>query len=220
MKLTILIILAAIHFMPLQVKAHGGKKHKKDSIQVTIDSTSQEQTTSIDTVRQSSNEQSAVDPRKVTATLDDFPSLHPMIVHFAIVLILVAAVLQLLNIFLQKRELAWITAGILLIGFVAVWMASGKFHPHTHGISAHAQAVLDQHDKWADWTKFSAFAALVLQIGNLFVFRSRRWAMGVVALAMAASSFCVVKAGHYGSQLVHIEGIGPQGKFLELNHSH
>ncbi len=219
MKFRILIILAIASFMSLKVAAHGGKKHKKDSTKVQVDSASQEQHVKGDTIHHH-EEEMAIDESKVTADFDDFPSLHPLIVHFAIVLILVAAGLQLLNIFLVKRELAWITAGILLVGFIAVWFASGKFHPHTHGISEHAQAVLDQHDKWADWTKFSAFAGLVLQIANLFFFQSKRGAMAVVALFLIVSAYSVSRAGHYGSQLVHIEGVGPQGKFLEMEHHH
>ena len=56
------------------------------------------------------------DESKLTADLSDFPTLHPLIVHFAIVLILVAAGLQLLNFYLMKKEISWIVAGILLGG--------------------------------------------------------------------------------------------------------
>jgi hypothetical protein len=32
---------------------------------------------------------------------------------------------------------------------------------------------------------------------------------------MLSAAFCVIRAGHLGAQLVHIEGVGPQGKFLD-----
>lgn len=209
-----IIICIIILFAAASCFAHGGKKHKKDSVKI---ADSLAKVAQVDTVK-SHDEHHEHGTKALTADFADFPTLHPLIVHFAIVLIVIAAALQLLNLALVKKELAWITAGILLIGFLAVWFASGKFHPHTHGISEHAQKVLNEHDKWADWTKYSAFIALILQAVNLFLFQSKRWAMAVVAVVLTLSAFSVSIAGHYGAQLVHIEGIGPQGKFLEDHH--
>ncbi|NOS93194.1 MAG: hypothetical protein HOP30_14835 [Cyclobacteriaceae bacterium] len=203
--------------------AHGGKKHRKDSIKAPMDSSmnmgEEKQHVEGDTIHHH-EEGMAVNESKVTADLDDFPTLHPLIVHFAIVLIIVAAGLQLLNLIMLKKEVSWIIAGILLTGVLAAWFASRNFHPHTHGISEHAQLVLDQHDKWADWTINLGIVGLVLQAVNLFAFKGKRWAAAVVALILIGSAYSVSRAGHYGSQLVHIEGIGPQGKYLEMEHNH
>lgn len=62
--------------------------------------------------------------------------------------------------------------------------------------------------------------SLLLQIANLFVFKTKRWAMAVVAVVLTMSAYAVLHVGHYGAQLVHIEGIGPQGKYLEMEHHH
>ena len=223
MKTTILGFLILFAALTSAV-AHGGKKHKKDSTQTTtMDSTmkmgDEEEHTAGDTTHHH-DEGMKVDESKVKADLGDFPTLHPLIVHFAIVLIIVAAGIQLLNLYFMKKEIAWIITAILFAGVLAAWLAGRNFHPHTHGISAHAQLVLDQHDKWADWTTYSGIIALILQGVNLFVYKDKRWAAAVVAVVLAVSSFSVASAGHYGSQLVHIEGIGPQGKFLEMGHSH
>ena len=202
--------------------SHDGKKHKKDSTKSAIDSTrnmGEEQHVAGDTVHHH-EEGMAVDKSKVTADFDDFPTMHPLIVHFAIVLILVAAGIQLLNLYFMKKEISWIITAILLAGVLAAWFASKNFHPHTHGISEQAKLVLDQHDKWADWTINSGIVALLLQIINLFAFKGKRWAASVIAVVLLISAYSVSRAGHYGSQLVHIEGIGPQGKFLEMEHNH
>lgn len=217
--------------------AHDGKKHKKDTATSQHDSTEQAHDKHVqgDTVHHH-DEGMKPDRSKVTADLDDFPSLHPLIVHFAIVLIVVAAVLQLLNIFLLKKELAWIITVILLIGFSAAWLASKNFHPHTHGLNEHAKLVLEQHDKFADWTINTAMVGLALQIIYLVMLKyaTRMSAQGgngphsllkrlsavVVAVVLLSSSYFVCRAGHYGAQLVHIEGVGPQGKFLEMEHHH
>lgn len=160
------------------------------------------------------------DEKKVTADLDDFPSIHPLIVHFAIVLIIIAAAIQWSNVFVLKREVSWIVTGILFAGVSTAWLAGKTFHPHTHGINEHAKLVLEQHDLWANWTINLGIVAFILQALNLFLFSGKRLVLAVVALAISSSAFCVAKAGHYGAQLVHIEGIGPQGKFLEMDHHH
>ncbi len=218
MKPFILIFITLLLFSSC-LFAHDGKKHKKDSTKVPVDSALNMANVTGDTIHHH-EEGMKVDESKVTADLKDFPSLHPLIVHFAIVLIIVAAGLQLINLWLIKTEISWIVAGILLIGVLAAWFAAKNFHPHTHGISQHAQRVLDQHDKWADWTINSGIVALLLQIANLFLFKTKPWALAIVAAVLALSAYSVARAGHYGSQLVHIEGIGPQGKYLEMEHKH
>ncbi len=99
MKPAILTLIALLIFSSC-LFAHGGKKHKKDSTKAPMDSTmnmgeQKEHVTGYTTHHH--NEGMVVDESKVTAQLKDFPSLHPLIVHFAIALIIVAAVLQLLN---------------------------------------------------------------------------------------------------------------------------
>lgn len=220
--------------------AHGGKKHKKDSAAAQNDSTGKQHDQHVegDTARHH-HEDTEPDDRQVTADLGDFPSLHPLIVHFAIVLIVVAAALQLVNVFLLRKELAWIVAAILLVGFLAAWFASKDLHPHTQGLSKHAELVLEQHDKFADRTISSAMVGLVLQIVYLVMMKYtrhiykapvkgadglaltlRRVGSLVVALVLLSSAYFVSRAGHYGAQLVHIEGIGPQGRHLETEHDH
>lgn len=238
MKIYVLIILLLFTSSSILL-AHGGKKHKKDPTATQTDSVKQEhEHVQGDTVRHH-EEGMKHDGSKVTAELKDFPSLHPLIVHFAIVLIIVAAALQLLNVIILKKEIAWIIAGLLIVGILAAWFASKNFHPHTHGLTEHAELVLKQHDKFADWTINTAIASLVLQILYLVFMRYRRSINStpvegidgfssklnrgfpiLVAVVLLSSAYCVARAGHFGSQLVHIEGIGPQGKYLEMEHDH
>lgn len=206
--------MALMLSISLSVDAHQG--HKKNAQDSTATHAGHVQ---VDTVHHQ-DEAATNGPSKVTADLGDFPTLHPLIVHFAIVLIMVAAVLQLLNLILIKKEVAWIITGILLVGVLAAWMAGRNFHPHTHGISDHAKSVLKQHDMWADWTINTGLFSLLLQALNLFFFKTKRWAMAIIALVLTVSGCSVALAGHYGAQLVHLEGIGPQGKYLEKGHHH
>lgn len=213
---TFLILVALILASVALSHAHGGKKHKKDSVKqdasiVKSDSAQHHHT---------HEDQDHQLDKPVKAELDDFPSLHPLIVHFAIVMLIIAAILQAINLVFVKHEFAWVVTGLVAIAFITALLASTKFHPHTHDLSPHAKEVLRMHDQYADWTLSLAGVAGGLQILNLFLFRTKRWALGIVAIVMIAASYCIIHAGHYGAQLVHIEGVGPQGKFLETEHHH
>ena len=156
----------------------------------------------------------------IAASLDEFPNLHPLIVHFAIVLILVGAVFQLVYVFFMKKEVAWIAFGTAAVGFVAAYLAAGPYHPHTQELSEQAKQVLGQHDRWAEWTLWLGGAGAGLQGLNLFFLQDKRWAVGLVAAVLLGAGYTVSKAGHFGSQLVYIEGVGPQGQHVESEDSH
>lgn len=199
---------------------HDGLGHERDSVKIETGSS----TVAFDIAdskhdaSQEHEVEMKMDKSKVTAALSDFPSLHPMIVHFAIVLIIVAAGLQLVNLWLRKFEIGWITTAILFGGVASALLAAKLFHPHTQGLGAHAQLVLDQHDLWADWTIYTAIFALVLLLSGHFLFKEKKWLPVLAAIVLITSAYSVSRAGHYGSQLVHLEGVGPQGKFLEIEH--
>lgn len=156
----------------------------------------------------------------IAASLDEFPNLHPLIVHFAIVMLPVGAVLQLVNVYFMKKEVAWIASGTAAVGFVAAYLAAGPYHPHTHELSEQAKQVLGQHDRWAEWTLWLGGAGAVLQGLNLFFLTGKRWAVSLVAAVLLGAGYAVSKAGHFGSQLVYIEGVGPQGQHVESEAAH
>ncbi|HLN54601.1 MAG TPA: hypothetical protein VK207_01345 [Bacteroidales bacterium] len=167
------------------------------------------------------------------ADMPDFPTLNPMVDHFAISLILFAAILQLLNVFLFKKDLAWIVFLFILAGFIAAIFASRNFHPYTSGLAERAAVVMGVHEKMAEWTIRTALLALILQVIHLFLtrfdnvfkavsatrqrlhYRSNRIFMAAIALILLTSSICVYSAGHLGAQLVHVEGIGFQEHYRQ-----
>ena len=221
-----LLYFGTILLNPVPSYAHGGEKHNEkpkneevkavESVTVAQDSIAHIQPA----VTPEEHAQHEEIPASVHADLDDFPNRHPLFVHFPIVLLLVAAGVQLANVFFLRRSLEWVTTVTLLVSFATSYYVTYLDHPHTSGLSAHAKLVLEQHDLYADWTIYLAGTALLAQLLNQFLFKGKRWSVAVVAFLLVGAAYVVSMAGHYGAQLVYLEGVGPQGKYLESGHSH
>tara|TARA_R110002072_G_scaffold135388_4_gene276652 strand:+ start:934 stop:1599 length:666 start_codon:yes stop_codon:yes gene_type:complete len=195
--------------------AHGDDDHNKK------DSTEQlEQVQEIDDHGVADFDNETRGNQSVKADIDEFPNLHPLLVHFPIVLLLLAALISIANILILKRDLDWIITIFTGLGALGAYAAGRWFHPHVHDLTEQVQAVLDQHDLYADWTIWLSITAFVLQLISQFVLKQKRWAVIVVSLVLAGAAYSVSQAGHYGSQLVHIEGVGPKGNYLESKESH
>lgn len=140
--------------------------------------------------------------------------LHPALVHFPIVLILLGTFVALPAVFTPRWHLRWIAAILLALGAAGTGAAlatgeeDGEAVEHVAGVDA----VLDLHEQWADRTlAFSIVAgvcALAAAGATLHWPRLARGA-GLASLVVAvAATFSVVQTGHYGGQLVYRHGAG------------
>ena len=153
--------------------------------------------------------------KKVKAGLDEFPNLHPLVVHFPVVLLLLGVFLQLIQIFKLNRNLDWVILLCVGAGFIGAYVAGTFVHPHAHELTEAAEKVLERHEQYAQWTIYASALGAVLKLVSLFLYRKKRLFEVVVFLVLGFSAYSVSEAGHYGSQLVYIEGVGPQGDYLE-----
>jgi uncharacterized membrane protein len=140
--------------------------------------------------------------------------LHPAVVHFPIVLILIGTAAAVVAVFLRRWHLPWLAAGLLLAGAVgsaaATW--SGEEADEEAGkLSAKAEAILEEHEEWGERTRNLAILAGLLAAGAVAVARypkiSRGFGIAAAAVGLAAS-YAVAETGHYGGLLVYEYGVG------------
>ena len=212
MNLKYVILISLLMFLSLSASGHQGEK---DTTHMVQDNEHQ--------LEQAGNHHndSSQHPKDVTASFHDFPNLHPLIVHFPIVLILLASIFQIAGFFVFKREISWIVLIIVTLGFIGALIAGILAHPHTHDLSEFTAQVLAKHDFHAYLTMWASGISVLLKVGSHFFLERKLWPELVVTLALLISAYAVSITGHHGAQLVHIEGVGPQGNYLETDsHSH
>ncbi|MGV3502525.1 MAG: DUF2231 domain-containing protein [Adhaeribacter sp.] len=144
----------------------------------------------------------------------DFPNLHPLVVHFPIVLILLSAVLQAWLVLKPSPQLRWGTLIIMGAAFASAVVASKVFHAHTLELPPVAQAIYQDHEKYSAYTLWiSGLTFLLRGIGEFYHLRRRSFEGLVLASALVAAVFLSL-TGHRGAQLVYLEGVGPQGNLV------
>ena len=147
-----------------------------------------------------------------------FPNYHPLIVHFPIVLLLMAVVFQLLSFFFFKKEFGWTTMILLILAVITTWLASNTFHAHPGGLKGKAAEIFEIHERMATFTWWLSLAALSAVLMSHFLLKRKWWIEIVAALLLIGSAITVSIAGHHGAMLVYTQGIGPEGKYLESYH--
>jgi uncharacterized membrane protein len=145
--------------------------------------------------------------------LSGFPTYHPLVVHFPLILILVAMVMQLVLLFKSSRIYDYTVTVITVLGFLTGLLAATVFHPEpAAGISETARNIFEEHEHFAFATIALSGVASVFKIISLFT--PRKWIAIVSFVMLLAASVTVTLAGHHGSELVYKEGIGPKGEKL------
>lgn len=153
----------------------------------------------------------------------DFPNLHPLVVHFPIVLILLGAVLQGVLMFKDSPQLRWGTLIIMGAAFASALVASKVFHAHAAELPALANEIYLDHEKYAAYTLWvSGLTFLLRGIGQYYRIHRRTYESLVLGSAVAAAIFLSL-TGHRGAQLVYVAGVGPRGHLVltaDQEHTH
>ena len=140
--------------------------------------------------------------------------LHPAVVHFPIVLIVLGAAVSVIAVFWRKGSLPIFAAGLLVLGAVGAWVATETGESDgglVENTNAQVEPLLEAHENWAKRTVVAAAIAAVIATGAVALFRFPRAARGVAvaaALAAGVASWTVYETGHRGGALVYQHGAG------------
>ncbi len=155
-----------------------------------------------------------------TRTGGEFPDLHPLAVHFPIVLLLLAPLAQLAGLARRNSGLRTSASVLATGGTLAAIVAARILHPHTGPLEAETRLILERHEFFADCTLLLGIVSVALSATD-WIPHSRKTAIAwITCLVMSAAAVTVSLAGHQGAELVHIHGVGPCGNLLESNHVH
>ncbi len=149
-----------------------------------------------------------------------FPNYHPLIVHFPIVLLIIATLVQLFSFFIFKKELSWVALILLALGVIVTWLSSNTFHAHPHELTGSSKEIFEIHEQMAMFTWWFSLAALSAKIISQLFLKRKLWLEIMATALLLTSAVTVSIAGHHGAMLVHIEGIGPKGNHLESHEQH
>ena len=141
--------------------------------------------------------------------LDEFPTLHPMVVHLPVVLLPFAFLLLLIEFFSRSKSPQLPSMIATFGGTAGALMASYWLHPHVESISKDALEVLEAHDLFAYITTGFASGASMCLLLRYFRWNSpdRRWWTGSALILLFFSSLSVAATGHLGATLSHVHQV-------------
>jgi len=139
------------------------------------------------------------------------PNVHPLIVHFPIVLVLLAVVVDVVQVLRPRDGAASLAVALFVLGavsalvaFLSGWDAAGEVF--TPGM---AQALVADHRRWAIVTTSALVAVALLRIATHLSGRGRSRSARAVFLALSlALSVLVQQTAERGARLVYEQGVG------------
>lgn len=144
--------------------------------------------------------------------------LHPAVVHFPVVLILVGAVGAVIAIFWRRHHVPLFAGVFLALGAVGAWVAvqTGESDGGLlESLSPAAESLLEAHEDWAERTLLFAVIAAVAAVAAAALTRfprTMRVTAFVAALMGLAASYAVYETGHRGGALVFRYRAGVQAQ--------
>jgi len=140
--------------------------------------------------------------------------LHPAVVHFPIVLLLLGAAAAIVAVFWRRHQIPKLAAVVLGLGALGAWVAveSGESDGGlVENTSAQVNALIDAHETWAKRTLGISILAAFAAGGSVMTARWPRIARAVAVVAAVvslAAAYGVYQTGHRGGALVYRHGAG------------
>jgi len=149
------------------------------------------------------------------------PTIHPMIVHFPIVLLYITAAIDILAAVLADRDRFLQRAGFWALTlanvFTVIAMAAGVVSEQSVHFLPPVARILEQHQRFAVLTGLCEGAAWLLRVGTAFprgggwsLWGRGRGTLPSTALVVAAAVFVTITAS-LGGRMVYDHGAGVLG---------
>src|SRR5690606_7045015 len=140
------------------------------------------------------------------------PNIHPIIVHFPLVLLIIAVLFDLVGLALTKFD--WIKKSALLLYFLgtiaaAVAFITGNIASDSIEIPANAFSTINEHADWDEITLwfFSIYTIVRLSIG-IFLKSFKKVFVIPIVFAGLLGIYFLYQTGDHGAQLVFGYGLG------------
>jgi Cu(I)/Ag(I) efflux system membrane fusion protein len=136
----------------------------------------------------------------------DFPNYHPLIVHFPIVLIVLAFSLHLLS-YIVDWNIHKLNVGILVVGVLTGSIAAFIIHPHAENLTDVQLAILEEHELLSYITIALGSLASVVYWKTIKMQDSINWKKISLTVLLGLGTVFISLSGHHGAQLTHIEKV-------------
>lgn len=140
-----------------------------------------------------------------------FPNLHPLLVHFPIVLLLLALLAQVMVLFFKENiTFKWISFFFIATGCLSAYIAMQNGAHLSGDADEKAFAIFETHYLFA---RITLWCSLIISVIRYIAIKwySKRWMEFVLLALFTITAITVAITAHHGAQLVYIYGVGPQG---------
>ncbi|MGG5252107.1 DUF2231 domain-containing protein [Neobacillus sp. SM06] len=135
-----------------------------------------------------------------------FSHIHPIMVHFPIVLILFATIYDVFSLITKRKISPRKGFWLWLIAFLSAWIAVGTGPEHDARGNTN---VFEYHQDLADLTTLIAF--LVVAFRAFFVLKKKeliRVSLAAYLVLSLLSTVGILSTGYFGGKMVYSQGVG------------
>lgn len=138
--------------------------------------------------------------------------LHPVMVHFAVVLPLIVLILELANLGFKRRALSMTSLGLLVTAvlfYLAAYYAGKADGKEAYALlSPEGQEALKSHKLLGTYLVYALSVPLVFKL--IAMLTAQKWARGLLLLSLVMFISFMVKQGYDGGELVYKYGANVQ----------
>ncbi len=141
------------------------------------------------------------------------PNIHPMIIHFPIVLWFVAVLADLVSLFLPKSWLRNMTITLYVLGAIGAFAAylSGSQAMDIVSVPMQAEVTGGNHSDWGYYTLYFFTAYAVIRLVLFWKqWDKKKWLAIVLFILGAVGMGMVAQTADLGGKLVYKYGVGTQ----------